>query len=117
MGSSQFRLSNLKHLIRQRIDNALLTIFLCVLAERLKAANILSRGVVELGLIFQSGGVIDLQYSQVDEDVRAVQHEISKAFYDIGSLKKIKRNEEQHLSVPDLCRFTVRVNCWLDVNI
>ena len=44
------------------------------LAERLKAANILSRGVVELDLIFQSGGLIDLQYVHVDEDARAVQH-------------------------------------------
>ena len=92
---------------RQRIID---DIYAC-LAERLKAANILSRGLVELGLIFQSGGLIDLQYLQVDEDARAVQHEISKAFYDIGPLKKIKRNEEQRLSVPDLCRFTVRVNC------
>ena len=44
------------------------------LAERLKAANILSRGAVELDLIFQSGGLIDLQYVHVDEDARAVQH-------------------------------------------
>ena len=40
-----------------------------------------------------------------------VQHEISKAFYDIGPLKKIIWYEEQHLSVPDLYRLTVRVNC------
>ena len=41
---------------RQRIiDN----IYPC-LAERLKAANMRSRGVVELDLIFQSGGLIDL---------------------------------------------------------
>ena len=59
------------------------------LAERLKAVNILSRGVVELDLIFQSGGLIDFQYAHVDEDARAVQHEISKAFYNIESLKKI----------------------------
>ena len=38
------------------------------LAERLKAANILSSGVVELDLIFQSGGLIDFQYAHVDED-------------------------------------------------
>ncbi|MEC8694771.1 MAG: hypothetical protein VXX88_06360 [Pseudomonadota bacterium] len=44
------------------------------LAERLKAANILSSGVVELDLIFQSGGLIDFQYAHVDEDARAVQH-------------------------------------------
>ena len=42
------------------------------LAERLKAVNILSRGVVELDLIFQSGGSIDLQYVHVDEDALAV---------------------------------------------
>ena len=38
------------------------------LAERLKAANIHSSGVVELDLIFQSGGLIDFQYAHVDED-------------------------------------------------
>ncbi len=59
------------------------------LAERLKAVNILSRGVVELDLIFQLGGSIDLQYAHVDEDALSVQHEISKAFYDAGPLKKI----------------------------
>ena len=59
------------------------------LAERLKAVNKPSRGVVELDLIFQSGGSIDLQYVHVDEDALAVQHKISKAFYDAGPLKKI----------------------------
>ncbi|MDC3032383.1 hypothetical protein OA249_00275 [Litorivicinus sp.] len=44
------------------------------LAERLNATNIFSRGVVELDSIFQSGGLIDLQYVHVDEDARAVQH-------------------------------------------
>jgi len=79
------------------------------LAERLNAANILSRGVVELDLVFQSGGLIDLQYAHVDDDARAVQHEISKAFYDLGPLEKIVWYEEQHLSVPDPYRLTVRV--------
>ena len=80
-----------------------------VSAERLKAVNILSHGVVELDLIFQSGGLIDLQYAHVDEDARAIQHEISRAFYDVGPLKKIIWYEEQHLGVPDPCRLTVRV--------
>ncbi len=79
------------------------------LAERLKAARILSRGVVELDLIFQSGGLIDLQYAYVDEDARAVKHEISKAFYDLGPLKKIVWYEERHLSVPDPYHLKVRV--------
>ena len=79
------------------------------LVERLKAVNILSRGVVELDLIFQSGGLIDLQYALDDEDARAIQHEISRAFYDVGPLKKIIWYEEQHLGVPDPCRLTVRV--------
>lgn len=79
------------------------------LAERLKAVNILSRGVVELDLIFQSGGLIDLQYAHVDEDARAIQHEISKAFYDVGPLKKIIWYEEQLLGVPDPYRLTVHV--------
>lgn len=59
------------------------------LAERLKAVNILSRGVIELDLIFQSGGLIDFQYVHIDKDARAFQDEIPVAFYDIGSLKKI----------------------------
>ena len=79
------------------------------LSERLNAANILSRGVVELDLIFQSGGLIELQYAHVDDDARAVQHEISKAFYDLGPLTKINWYEEQHLSVPDPYRLKVRV--------
>lgn len=86
MRSSQSRFSNLKHLIRQWLDIALLTIFCAFLAERLKVANILSRGVVELDLIFQSGGLIDVQYAHIDEDTRAIQHQISKAFYDVGRL-------------------------------
>ena len=79
------------------------------LAERLKAATLLSRGVVELDLIFQSGGLIDLQYAHVDDDARAVQHEISKAFYDMEPLTKIIWYEEQHLGLPDPYRLTVRV--------
>ena len=79
------------------------------LSERLNAANILSRGVVELDLIFQSGGLIELQYAHVDDDARAVRHEISKAFYDVGPLEKIVWYEEQHLSVPDPYRLKVRV--------
>ena len=79
------------------------------LAERLNSANILSRGVVELDLVFQSGGLIDLQYAHVDDDARAVQHEISKAFYDLGPLEKIVWYKEQHVSVPDPYRLNVRV--------
>ncbi len=45
----------------------------------------------------------------VDEDARAVQHEISKAFYDMGPLTKIIWYEEQHLGSPDPYRLTVRV--------
>ena len=44
--------------------------------------------MVELGLIFQSGKLIDLQYAHVDEDVRVVQHKILRAFYDLGALEK-----------------------------
>lgn len=65
--------------------------------------------MVELDLIFQSGGSIDLQYAHDDEGARAIQHEISKAFYDVGPLKKIIWYEEQHLGVPAPYRLTVRV--------
>ena len=65
--------------------------------------------MVELDLIFQSGGLTDLQNAYDDEDARAIQLEISKAFYDVGPLKKIIWYEEQHLGVPDPYRLTVRV--------
>ena len=90
---------------RQRIIDDSFTF----LAEQLNAVNMLSRGVVELDLIFQSGDFIDLQYAHDDGDARAIQHEISKAFYDVGSLKKIIWYEEQHLGVPDPYRLKVRV--------
>jgi hypothetical protein len=94
-----------KTVARQRIIDDIYAF----LAERLKAARILSRGVVELDLVFQSDGSIDPQYVHVDEDARAVEHEISKAFYDVGPLKKIIWYEAQHLSVPDPYRLRVRV--------
>lgn len=79
------------------------------LAERLKAAKLLSRGVVELDLIFQSDGAIELRYVHIDEGAGAVQHEISKAFYDMGPLKKIIWYEEQHSIELDPYRLKVRV--------
>lgn len=66
--------------------------------------------MVELDLIFQSGGLIDLQYAHIDEDTRAIQHQISKAFYDVGRLPQIIWYEEQHLGVPDPYRLTLRMS-------
>jgi hypothetical protein len=80
------------------------------LSERLKAAKILSQGKVELDLVFQSDGSVDLQYKEVDDDVRAIQHEISRAFHDMGPIFKVIWYEEQHLALPEPYRLKVQLS-------
>lgn len=78
------------------------------LSERLKAAKILSQGKVELDLVFRSDGSVDLQYEEVDDDARAIQREISRAFHDMGPIFKVIWYEEQHLVLPEPYRLKVR---------
>ena len=80
------------------------------LSERLKAAKILSQGKVELDLVFQSDGSVDLQHEEVEDDARAIQHEISKAFHDMGPIFKVIWYEEQHLVLPEPYRLKVRLS-------
>ncbi len=80
------------------------------LSERLKAAKILSQGKVELDLVFQSDGSVDLEYEVVDANARAIQHEISRAFHDMGPILGIIWYEEQHLVLPEPYRLKVRLS-------
>ena len=79
------------------------------LSERLKAAKILSQGKVELDLVFQSDGSVDLQYEEVDANARAIQHEISRAFHDMDPILGVIWYEEQHLVLPEPYRLKVRL--------
>ena len=79
------------------------------LSERLRAAKILSQGKVELDLVFQSDGSVDLQYEEVEDDTRAIQHEISRAFHDMGPILGVIWYEEQHLVLPEPYRLKVRL--------
>ena len=80
------------------------------LSERLKAAKILSQGKVEFDLVFQSDGSVDLQHEEVEDDARAIQHEISKALHDMGPIFKVIWYEEQHLVLPEPYRLKVRLS-------
>jgi len=80
------------------------------LSERLKASKILSQGKVELDLVFQSDGSVDLQYEEVEDDARAIQYEISRAFHDMGPILGVIWYEEQHLVLPDPYRLKVRLS-------
>jgi len=80
------------------------------LSKRLKTAKILSQGKVELDLVFQSDGLVDLQYEVVDANARAIQHEISRAFHDMGPIFKVIWYEEQHLVLPEPYRLKVRLS-------
>ncbi|NCX49657.1 MAG: hypothetical protein EBW81_09240 [Gammaproteobacteria bacterium] len=80
------------------------------LSKRLKTAKILSQGKVELDLVFQSDGSVDLQYDEVEDDTRAIQHEISRAFHDMGPILGVIWYEEQHLVLPEPYRLKVRLS-------
>ena len=80
------------------------------LSRRLKAAKILSQGKVELDLVFQSDGSVDLQYQEVEDDARAIQHEISRAFHDMGPILNVIWYEEQYRVLPEPYRLKVRLS-------